>query len=60
MTAEEFIKERADTFEGAIEAAKEFAKYHVRKALVAAHRTHQIPEEELDFTLNAYTEDEIK
>lgn len=38
----------------------EFAKYHVKNALKAAHRNMQLPEEDLEFTLNSYSEENIK
>lgn len=64
MTAEEKLSDWINDHPLVMKAAKnamiEFAKYHVRKALVAAHRQHQIPEEELDFTLDAYSEENIK
>jgi hypothetical protein len=44
----------------AIEAMKEFAKLHVEAALKAAHCNHQLPIEDLDFTLNSYPLNNIK
>jgi len=38
--------------EDAEEKMIEFARYHVEKALEAAHRQHQLPMEDLDFTLS--------
>ena len=38
----------------------EFAKLHVQKALVAAHNQHQLPMEDIDYTLSAYSPDKIK
>lgn len=37
-----------------LDAFKEFAKAHVEAALRAAHSEHQVPIEDLDFTLQAY------
>lgn len=41
-------------------AGKEFAKLHVKAALEAAHKKHQLPIEDLEFTLSAYPETNIK
>ena len=38
----------------------EFAKIHVKVALIRAHSNSQLPEEDLCFTLNAYPETLIK
>jgi len=38
----------------------EFAKLHVTEALKAAHRNMQAPEEDIEFTLDAYPLEEIK
>jgi len=38
----------------------EFAKYHVKKALESSHRNMQLPEEDLEFILEAYPESNIK
>ena len=37
----------------------EFAKLHVKEALKQVHANFQLPEEDLDFTLNAYQLDNI-
>lgn len=37
-TANEFIKQSADTYEGAIQAAIEFAKFHVTEAIKECHK----------------------
>ncbi len=42
------------------EAMVEFAKFHVRKALEKAHINMQLPEEDLEFTLESYPETNIK
>lgn len=62
-TAEEFLKISGDKFahsDGMEEAMIEFAKHHVEAALIAAHKQHQIPMEELEFTTNAYPLTNIK
>lgn len=38
----------------------EFAKLHVEAALKAAHSNMQLPEEDLEFTLDSYPVDKIK
>ena len=38
---------------------REFAKIKVKEALVAAHRNMQLPEEDLEFTLDCYPETNI-
>jgi len=44
----------------AIEAMIDFVKLHVKAALKAAHTNFQLPEQDIDFTLNAYPEELIK
>jgi hypothetical protein len=72
-TAEEFLDEvDAEYFPGevygefahkreqVIERMQEFAKLHVKAALEAAHIAHQVPEEDMEYTLNAYPLNLIK
>jgi len=40
--------------------AIEFAKLHVQEALKAAHRNMQLPDEDLEFTLDSYSLEKIK
>jgi len=40
--------------------AIEFAKLHVQEALKAAHRNMQLPDEDLEFTLDSYSLENIK
>lgn len=38
----------------------QFAEFHVKAALKAAHRNMQLPEEDLDYTLDSYPLANIK
>lgn len=38
----------------------EYAKFHVEKALKASHQNNQLPEEDLNFTLDCYSLKSIK
>lgn len=58
MTAEEFLKKSDNAFYADDMIA--FAKYHVELALKASHSNFQLPEEEIEFTLNAYPLENIK
>ena len=74
MTAEEFMNQEKyepdsgisfSDYHGDIAYSTEslmvdFAKYHVKKALESSHRNMQLPEEDLEFILEAYPESNIK
>ena len=61
MTAEEFLEiKEPNTIIVPKEWLIEFAKYHVEQALKASHSNFQLPEEEIEFTLNAYPLENIK
>ena len=70
LTAGEFINYklnpqrsgRADVIEidYSTEIMIEFAKLHVKAALENAHSNFQLPEQDIDFTLNAYPLTNIK
>lgn len=65
MKAEEFLlKENLPTDilsgDDISYAMIEFAKLHVKAALEAVHSNMQLPEEDLEFTLDAYPETNIK
>lgn len=72
MTAKELINKRLyvtddgepesvhDSVSNVKDTMIEFAKYHVEKALKASHSNFQLPEEEIDFTLDAYPLENIK
>ncbi len=65
-TAEKFLEdfELGTTGKVDIEDAKqaiiEFARLHVETALKAAHKNMQLPQEDLEFTLNSYPLENIK
>lgn len=64
MTAKEFlISKRLNgwvNYTIVSELMSEFAKYHVELALTQAHKKMQLPEEDLEFTLNSYDLNNIK
>jgi hypothetical protein len=59
ITAKEFLK-RHEWTEDYEEILREFAILHVEAALEAAHINHQLPIEDLEFTLDCYPLTNIK
>jgi D-mannonate dehydratase len=60
-TTEEFLE--SNHIEGSknrVKIINKLIKLHVEAALKAAHRNMQLPEEDLEFTLNAYPLENIK
>lgn len=55
--AEQEIYDAIDEFNN---SRVEFAKFHVKEALKAAHLKHQLPIEDLKFTMEAYPLTNIK
>lgn len=55
--AEQEIYDAIDEFNN---SRVEFAKFHVESALKAAHLKHQLPIEDLEFTMEAYPLTNIK
>jgi hypothetical protein len=72
MTAEEFLCEWlhcdkstlqytiSEKPRETLQAFRKFAQFHVKEALKQVHYNFQLPEEDLEFTLNAYPKTNIK
>lgn len=57
-TAEEM--EESGEFDDYTSMMREFARRHVTAALEAAHKQHQLPEEDLNFTTSCYPLNKIQ